>query len=117
MDARGYLWGGEAEAVGNQMGDIQWLLDIIRGLGIAGGPVFAVLWWLERTERQAAQKEARELLVQNLTILTQATNSIVEVTKAVAVVGSEIKGMNGSVAQVTQVVRSFSNVLKRRAAE
>lgn len=89
------------------MSDITWLLDIIRGLGVAGGPVFAVLFWLERVERKAAQKDSRELLVQNLTTITQASASIVEVTEAVVAVGAGMRDMNRSVVQLAQLVRSI----------
>lgn len=44
--------------------DFPSILEIIKGLGIAGGPVFAVLWWLERTERRECQSNYREKLLE-----------------------------------------------------
>lgn len=82
-----------------------WMLDLVRAMGVAGGPVFAILFWLERAERQAAQKESRELLVQVLTTTAQATNSILEVIKAVAAVGEGMKGVNGLLSQLAPLVQ------------
>lgn len=42
------------------MEDIPSFIDAIKGLGVASGPVFAVFWWLERTERRECQ--ARSLM-------------------------------------------------------
>lgn len=57
------------------MNELPWAIEIIRGLGIAGGPVFAVLWWLERKERIDCQKTTRELLTQTLAVASQSANS------------------------------------------
>lgn len=96
------------------MSDVQWLIDIVRAMGVAGGPVFAILFWLERTERRAAQKDYRDLLVQVLTTSAQATNSILEVTKAVTAVSDGMRDTNSSLAQLAQLVRSFGQVFKKR---
>lgn len=63
--------------------DLGWFLDLVKGMGIAGGPVFAVLWWLERSERKALQLETKQQLTQVLTIAGQAATAVVQVTKAV----------------------------------
>lgn len=76
------------------------MLEAIRALGIAGGPVFAALWWLERSERRACQAENKDLVRQVLTVTSQATVSVNEVTKAVAA--------------VEQLVSSFAILLGKR---
>lgn len=96
------------------MADIQWLLDLIRAMGVAGGPVFAILFWLERQERKACQKESKELLVQVLTATAQMSSAVADVTKAVAVVGDGTKDTIGSLAQLAQLVRSLGNTLARK---
>lgn len=94
------------------MNELQWLFDLIRSMGVAGGPVFFVLWYLANSERQAAQKEHRALLVQVLTTTAQVTNSVLEVTKAVAAVGDAARNTNGSLAQLTQLI--ISGLIKQR---
>lgn len=95
------------------MTEIPWALDAIKALGVAGGPVFAVLWWLERRERVACQSETRALLIQVLTVASQATASVMEVTKAVTVVDDRTKDMESAVAQSNQLVRSLGAEIKR----
>lgn len=68
-------------------------LDIVRALGVAGGPVFAVLWWLERIDRKAAQIEARESLIKLLNVTNQAATSITEITEIVSEVSRRINDM------------------------
>lgn len=65
------------------MNEIPGLLEAIRGLGAASGLVFAFLWWLERTERKAAQAENRALTREVLI----AIGGLADVTKATAMVG------------------------------
>jgi len=38
------------------------LMNLVTGLGVGGGPVFAILWFLERRDRRAAWKEHNSLL-------------------------------------------------------
>lgn len=86
------------------MSDLPWALDVIKALGVAGGPVFAVLWWLERKERIECQKTTRDLLVQVLTVTSQAANSVTAVTAAVA----ELReGTKDSDQRLAQLIRSM----------
>lgn len=66
------------------MSEVPSFLEAVSALGIAGGPVFAFLWWLERVERKECQKTIKELLVQSLAVTHQAANSVSAVTVAVA---------------------------------
>lgn len=85
------------------MNEIPGLLDAIKALGVAGGPVFAVLWWLERKERVECQKTTRDLLVQVLNVTSQAANSVTAVTAAVA----ELReGTKDSDKRLAQLIRS-----------
>lgn len=80
-----------------------WFLEAIKALGVAGGPVFAALWWLERTERRECQKTVKELMVQTLTVTTHATHSVESVGKAVA----ELRGsLRESVTTLAQTIRA-----------
>lgn len=86
------------------MADFPTLFDAIKGLGIAGGPVFAILWWLERVERKECQGTIRDLLTQVLTVTSQATMSVTTVTTAV----SELRAvMNSSTTSLSQLIRSI----------
>lgn len=61
--------------------DFPSILEIIKGLGIAGGPVFGVLWWLERTERRTCQDDYRTKLLElyaTSTATVQATKQALE---------------------------------------
>ncbi len=101
--------------------DVPGLLDAIKALGVAGGPVFAVLWWLERKERMVCQKEAHELLTQVLGVTNTAANAVTNVTKAVSDVGESTKEVLGLLAQMSEILRSFGALVrpirKRGAAE
>lgn len=72
------------------MNELPGLLDAIGRLGAASGPVFALLWWFERSDNRALRKEVRELLVQALTVAGQSTTAVNEVTKGVAVLGTQL---------------------------
>lgn len=37
------------------------LLEWAKGLGTAAGPIFALLWWLERGERKDTQDELKKI--------------------------------------------------------
>lgn len=88
------------------MTELPWAIDAIRALGIAGGPVFAVLWWLERQERKTCQKEARDLLAQVLTITHQAATSISASNIALNHLG---EGMDEGIASLAKLMRSIAN--------
>lgn len=80
----------------------QTFLEAIRALGIAGGPVFAFLWWLERLERKDCQKTTKDLLVQTLQVTQQAANSVGAVTQAV----TELRGIiKSSTAALSLLIR------------
>lgn len=89
------------------MAEIPWALDILKGLGVGGGPLFALLWWFERKERIECQKTTRDLLVQVLTVTSQAANSVTAVTAAVA----ELReGTKDSDQRLAQLIRSIKKV-------
>lgn len=91
------------------MSELPWVIEGIKALGIAGGPVFAVLWWLERKERVECQKTTREMLVQVLTVTSQATNSVASVTAAVVELRDASKDANVALAQsIRSIKRSGS---------
>ena len=93
------------------MEGLEQLLSVVGGLGAAAGPVFALLWWLERGERkelqgklEAAQKTATEdkdeLLRESITAINTAAGGIKEVAVAV----NEVKtGMSS----IGEIVRSL----------
>lgn len=97
------------------MAEIPWALDILKGLGVGGGPVFAVLWWLERKERLAAQAENKELLPRVLTVASQAATGMTEVHRAVAVLGEAQKDAFMSPAQLGQLIRSLGAQFRKGA--
>lgn len=84
-----------------------WIIEAIRALGIAGGPVFAALWFLERKERIDCQRTTKDLLVQTLTVTAQAAASIVAVRDAVAELRESSKD---SVRTISQLIRSIGKV-------
>lgn len=97
------------------MTDLQWALDAVKALGVAGGPVFAILFWLERGERKEAQKAVVSFLTQLLTVTNAATNSITEVTKVVAEVATSTNEVTSSLAQIAQMIRSLGSAVRRGA--
>lgn len=56
--------------------DLSWLIDIVRALGVGGGPLFAVLWWLERKERHACQAAREQLQREMFTTTNQNANGM-----------------------------------------
>lgn len=80
-------------------------IEAVKALGIAGGPVFGLLWWLERTERIECQKLTKDMLIQSLTVTGQATHSVTSVTSAL----SDLKdGMNDGTKALAQLIRSIA---------
>lgn len=71
------------------MNELPGLLDAIKGMGAASGVVFGLLYLAERFDNRALRKELRDLLVQTLTVASQSTTAVNEVTKAVAVLGTQ----------------------------
>lgn len=51
-------------------------LDLVRNLGAAGGPIFAILWWLERGERKDAHNELRDIAKDSTTAIAKAESAI-----------------------------------------
>lgn len=97
------------------MNEFPWAMDVIKALGAAGGPVFAVLWWLERIERRTCQKETKEQLTQVLTVASQAATSVTEVTKAVSALGAGSRDEVISLQQLGQLINTLSmQLLKAR---
>lgn len=52
------------------------LLDAVKGLGIAGGPVFFFLWLFERAERKELQKALLSLGERGFTALEGTKNAL-----------------------------------------
>lgn len=90
------------------------ILEAIRALGIAGGPVFAVLWWLERTDRKVSQKDTNNFLIQLLNVTNQSTISISEVTKAVTGVAADTDAFAVSLSQLAQLIKTLNHTLRQR---
>lgn len=92
------------------------VLDAIKALGIAGGPVFAFLWWLERNERMTLQASVTAMLEKVLTNIAASTTAITEVTKAVIESSDAGRDTNGLIAQLSQLIRSLGQGLRRKGA-
>lgn len=74
-------------------------LELIKAMGIAGGPVFAVLWWLERRERIDCQNVTKDLLVQTLTTTSQSTFAVTTVTTIISELREAMKDSFTSLAR------------------
>lgn len=77
-------------------------LELIKGLGIAGGPVFAFLWYLERKERIECQKLARDMHTQTLTTTNQLTSAVTSVS---TIINELREGMKDSFSALTRSLR------------
>lgn len=64
-----------------------WIVEMLKALGIGGGPVFATLYFLERRTNEALRKEGREQLIQIMTLTATVTTALAEITRAVSAVG------------------------------
>ena len=40
---------------------LQTILSVLHDSGVAAGPIFGLMWWLERSERLSNKKEQKEL--------------------------------------------------------
>lgn len=85
------------------MAELPWAIEAIQALGAAGGPIFAVLWWLERKERIDCQKTTKDLLIQVLTLTNQITNAVSAVTTAVTELRGGIKENDHRLMQLLRV--------------
>jgi len=94
--------------------EVSWFLDAIKALGVAGGPVFAVLWWLERTERREAQKTTALFLTQVLTATSQSTASITKVSEGLEEVGESSRSTTTAIGQLATMVRALASTLRRK---
>lgn len=81
------------------------ILESVSALGIAGGPVFAFLWWLERAERKECQATTKDMLVQSLAVTNQAANSVTAVTLAVSELREVIRGSTSSLSTLIRSSR------------
>jgi hypothetical protein len=52
------------------------LLEWVKSLGTAAGPIFALLWWLERGERKDAHGELRDIAKDSTTAIAKAESAI-----------------------------------------
>jgi len=52
------------------------ILEWVKNLGAAGGPIFAMLWWLERSERVDAHNELRDIAKDSTTAIAKAESAI-----------------------------------------
>lgn len=70
------------------MDDIPAIFTALKDMGIAALPFIAALWWLERAERKAAQKENYSLLREVLTDRAQATAALDKVADTFAAINA-----------------------------
>lgn len=87
--------------------DVQWFIDLVKALGVGGGPVFAILWWLERKERKDSQENERKLQVQVLTGVSQMVASV-EAVRDGQVQQREL--FEKAIGAVAQSIRSIKRV-------
>lgn len=80
-------------------------LDAIKALGIAGGPVFAFLWWLERSERISCQKIIKDLLIQTLTVTNQSANAVAVVSATVGELREALKDLEQRLTQLILTIK------------
>lgn len=52
------------------------LLEWVKGLGTAAGPIFGLLWWLERGERIDAQNELKHIAKESTTAIVATEKTI-----------------------------------------
>jgi hypothetical protein len=52
------------------------LLEWVKSLGTAAGPIFAMLWWLERSERKDAHDELRDIAKNSISAIAKAESAI-----------------------------------------
>lgn len=81
--------------------DIAWLLDIAKSLGVGAGPIFAVLWWLERSERKEVTKEYLALLPQTITAISETKSTV-------GTLGEIIRDVRGSLTNLGQSLISVT---------
>lgn len=84
------------------MTDLKWLFDMVESLGIAGGPVFFGLWWLERNERRGEQVENRKQIVQLLAAVNQAATGFATVNALIATLADDTKDAFNTLIQAVQ---------------
>lgn len=51
-------------------------LEWVKGLGTAAGPIFALLWWMERSERKDAHSELRDIAKESTTVITRVEGTV-----------------------------------------
>lgn len=71
--------------------ETSWMVEMLKALGIGGGPVFATLYFLERRINEALRKEGREQLIQIMTLTATVTAALSGIDRAVTAVGQTSK--------------------------
>lgn len=82
--------------------DLTTLISLVGGLGVASGPVFAFLWWLERTERKTGQAEAKAMIDRVFAVTTATANATVAITEAVQELSETTKESTISLARLVR---------------
>lgn len=88
--------------------EASWLIEAVKGLGIAGGPVFAFLWWLERMERRSLQKEGKDYLVQMLTLSSKVETAVAKITEAVTALSATSRDEVETLKHLVHLVTTLS---------
>jgi hypothetical protein len=52
------------------------ILELVKGLGTAAGPIFAILWYLERGERIDAQGELKQIAKESTTAMVAIEKTV-----------------------------------------
>lgn len=81
----------------NALGSLSSVFDFLKAIGTAGGPIFAVLWWFERSER-------KELMEKYHAIVPQAISAIQETRSAV-------ESLTGVVREIHDAFTNLGNTL------
>lgn len=90
------------------MNDVTVILEAVKSLSTGAVPFLVLLWWIERNDRKAAEKELqegyKELLVQSLETQHRSSSAIDSSNSTV----TELKnGLVTSTASMTSLIRSM----------
>lgn len=86
--------------------EFKWLIDLTKSLGASAGPIFAVLWWLERQERKELHKDY-------IALLPQTIKAIGETKTSVDILVDIVRDMRGSLTNLGQTMLSAARVHDR----
>lgn len=81
------------------------MITLVTGLGAGGGPVFFVLWFMERKERMKCQEKVETLQIQQINTNNVITNALIKVTDSLAEFRIWSKEANNAVVQAINAVK------------